>query len=238
MARTVDRMAVILPFEQRLYEERGISAEFVGHPLVVDHLLDDPLPQESRVGVGLLPGSREQEVRRILPVLLDAAAWIRDSGANEMFVVARSPGVSRGLYERLVERCDVEVVVSEDPAAVMRSSRVLLVASGTATLQGALAETPIVIVYKASPLNYLVAQKLLTIDNIGLINVILGDRVAPEFIQGQATPGAIAECALGLLLDESRREEMLSKFRSARGMLSGGGGCERVAELAAELISA
>jgi lipid-A-disaccharide synthase len=237
MAGVVDRMAVILPFEEPLYRDKGIAVEFVGHPFVVDHEMDPPLPQSERSGVGLLPGSREQEVSRILPALLGAASRIRERFPDEPFVVGRSSGVAPAVYDRIIADARVGVEVSDDPIGVMRASRLLLVASGTATLQGALAETPLVIVYKVSPLNYLLARRLIRIEQIGLINVILGEPAAPELIQSRATPGAIAELALDLLENREAREAMVGKFRRARGMLSGGGGTRRVAEIAAELVS-
>jgi len=237
MASRVDRMAVILPCDKPLYEKKGTPVEFVGHPFVAEDGLDDPIPQTSRVGIGLLPGSRKQEVRRILPSLLAAANLIRRSHLDMPFTIAKSAGVSRALYDDLITRGGIDVTVSEDPISVMRQSRLLLVASGTATLQGALAETPLVIVYRVSPLNYILARYLITIDKIGLINVILEERVAPELVQGKATPAAVAARAIELLEDGEKREEMLSKFRRARGLLDGGGGTRRVAQMAAELIA-
>ncbi len=237
MVDVVDRMAVILPFEQTLYEEKGIPVEFVGHPFVMDHPVLPPRSQEERAGVGLLPGSRLQEVRRLLPVLLSAAARIRDGGSGEAFIVGRSEGVERRVYDDFIGESGLDVRVSDDAAAVMRDSRVLLVASGTATLEGALAQTPLLIVYRVSALNYLLARKLITIDRIGLINVILGRKVAPELIQGEATPKAIAEHAGALLRDSALREGMLEEFRRVPEMLAGGGGCARVAEIATELIA-
>jgi lipid-A-disaccharide synthase len=236
IAENVDRMAVILPFEEQLYREHGVEAEFVGHPFVVDHELPAPLPQSRRDGVGLLPGSREQEVRRILPVLLAAATELSNAAPGVRFAVGRSPMVDVAVYERMLAGCSLEVGVDEDALEVMRNSRVLLVASGTATLQGALMETPLVIVYRVSALNYLLARRLVRIANIGLVNVVLGERVAPEFIQDEATGPAIARAARTLLEDGTARAQMLARFRTLRGLLSGGGGCDRVADIAAELM--
>jgi lipid-A-disaccharide synthase len=236
IAENVDRMAVILPFEEALYREHRVEAEFVGHPFVVDHELEPPLPQRERSGAALLPGSRDQEVRRILPVLLGAAARLRERFPDLEFTVGRSPAVDRSIYDTMIGRSGIEMAVDDDAVAVMRRSRVMLVASGTATLQGALMETPLVIVYRVSPLNYFLASRLVRIQNIGLVNVVLGDRVAPELIQHEATPAAVAAAAGALIPDGTPRSEMLSKFRSLRALLDGGGGCERVAEMARELI--
>lgn len=238
MARSVDRMAVILPFEVELYRRRGIPVEFVGHPFVVDHELPEPPAEQERDGVGLLPGSRVQEVQRILPVLLGAARLMAGERAGLRFRIGRSPEVPETLYRSILEKSagDLEVAVDDDAVGVMGRSRLLLVASGTATLQGALMRTPLVIVYKVSALNYLVARRVITIPNIGLVNVILGDRVCPEFVQRDASAARVAPAAMELLNEGAARAAMLSRFDRLRQMLAGGGGCERVAEMAAELL--
>ena len=120
---------------------------------------------------------------------------------------------------------------------VMADSRLLLVASGTATLQGALFATPLIIVYRVSLFNYLIARRLIKIDNIGLVNIILGEDVCPEFVQVQAKSKSIAETAIGLLEDPRERDSMVSKFGSLREMLAGPGGCRRVAEISEQLIN-
>jgi lipid-A-disaccharide synthase len=243
MARSVDRMAVILPFEEDLYRRRGIPVEFVGHPFLVDHELPDPLPAGERDGVGLLPGSRVQEVSRVLPVLLKTARLVREKsgdGGGARFAIGRSREVPESLYRSIVASAGegIDVTIDDDAVGVMRRSRLLLVASGTATLQGALMRTPLVIVYKVSALNYLVARRLVKIPNIGLVNVILGGEVCPEFVQGDAAPERVAPAALELLDGAGPRETMLTRFDELRRMLSGGGGCARVAEMAVELLEA
>jgi lipid-A-disaccharide synthase len=156
------------------------------------------------------------------------------------FTVGESPAVPRAVYHRILARFGREPWPSpgldRDSVSLMRRSRLMLVASGTATLQGALLETPLVIVYRVSPLNYFLARRLVKIPDIGLVNVILGERVAPELIQADATPAAVAAAARRLLEDGGTRETMLARFRGLRGMLAGGRGCERVAEMATELM--
>ncbi len=236
MAQTIDRLAVILPFEKQLFEGRGLDTEFVGHPFVTDHDMPPPLPQSERSGIGLLPGSREGEVRRILPVLLEAASRMRASAPELAFTIARSTAVPRHVYEELTARAGIGAAQDDDAVSVMRRSRLVLVASGTATLQSALFETPEVVVYRVSPLNYLLARRVITIENIALVNVVLGERVAPEFIQGDATAPRVAAEAQSLLSDDNRRAQMVARFATLRGLLAGGGGSRRVAEMAAELM--
>jgi lipid-A-disaccharide synthase len=233
MKKTVDRLAVILPFEEAWFRERGMDVEYVGHPFVVDHPLPPPPAEEAREGIGVLPGSRVQEVERILPAMLEAAGR---TGARPVRV-ARSANVSPGMYDRILQRTGVSAEMDDDPVAVMGGSRVALVASGTATLQTALMGTPLVVVYRINALNYLLARRLITIDSIGLVNVALGERVAPELIQGDATPERIAEEAGRLLADERLRRGMRERFVGLRERLGGGEGCRRVADIAAELLS-
>lgn len=238
IARTVDRMAVILPFEEELYKKRGISAEFVGHPFVVDHEVPDPLADDARDGVGLLPGSRLQEVKRILPALAASALRMRETEPGLEFTVARNPALPDSLYRDILDTNGLQAGIDDDAVRVMRGARLLLVASGTSTLQGALMCTPLVIVYKASAFNYFLGRKLIKISRIGLVNIILGESVCPEFIQNDAVPGNIVPAALDLLHDGERRSKMLDGFERLRKVLSGGRGCERVADMALELLEA
>jgi len=236
LAASVDRMAVILPFEEAFLRERGIAAEFVGHPLVEDHALPEALPQSIRSGVGLLPGSRTSEVRRILPLLLSAAAEIRKADPAVRFSIGRSEFVPRGIYEKIVARQNLDVEIGGRTRDIMAGSKLLLVASGTATLEGALFETPLVIVYRMSKLNYFIANRLIKIDDIGLVNIILDERVSPEFVQTEADPKAIAAAATALLCDETLLKETVERFKGLRTTLTGTGGCRRVAEIAGDLL--
>ncbi|UCG53304.1 MAG: lipid-A-disaccharide synthase [Candidatus Latescibacterota bacterium] len=237
LARAVDYMAVILPFEEGFFQSRGIPAEFVGHPLVEDHSLPEPVGVGERNGIGLLPGSRRSEVRRILPIFLAAAEEIRRHDGNVRFTIGRSPSVPKRIYQKIVSRHSVDVDINGKTPDVMAHSRLLLVASGTATLQGALLETPLIIAYRLSMFNYLIARRLVKISNIGLVNIILGEAVCPEYVQAHAKPRLIAREAIGLLQSKEDREAMVAKFKGLRKLLSGKGGCRRVAEISEQLLN-
>jgi lipid-A-disaccharide synthase len=237
VARSVDYMAVILPFEEAIYKDRGIPAEFVGHPLVEDHPLPPPGPHDDRSGIGLLPGSRPSEVRRILPLLLDTAERIKQERPDERFTVACSPSVPERIYRRLIARHSLDADLTTDTHGVMKRSSLLLVASGTATLEGALFETPLIVVYRMSLFNYAIARRIVKLDNVGLVNIILGDEICPEFIQAEADPKSIADRALSILEDPSKREAMVARFSTLRSLLSGAGGCRRVAEISEQLLN-
>lgn len=237
IGRSVDRMAVILPFEAEIYRKAGIPVDYVGHPFIEDHELPPPPADGEREGIGLLPGSRPQEVRRILPLLLASARYIDDRKKGSRFVIGRNPSVPLHIYRQALDHFRMEVPIKDDAVEVMRRSRLLLVASGTATLQGALLGTPLVIVYHVSAFNYMLARRLVKIQNIGLVNIILGKTVCPEFVQGDATPDRIGRAALELIENTGARERMIEQFHTLREMLSGGGGCRRVAEIAQELTA-
>ncbi|MCZ6766638.1 MAG: lipid-A-disaccharide synthase [bacterium] len=236
LARSVDFMAVILPFEEGIYRDEGIPVEFVGHPLAEESTLPEPRDQGARSGIGLLPGSRPGEVRRILPVLLASAERIKGQRPDETFSIGLSPSVPRRIYEKIVRRHDVDATLNESAADVMAKSRLLLIASGTATLEGALFETPLIIVYRVSMLNYFIASRLVKIDDIGLVNIILGERICPEFVQEEAKPEDIARHALSILNDNAVRSSMVSRFSELRGLLTGSGASRRVAEISRELM--
>ena len=235
MKRCVDRVAVVLPFEREIYARAGIPVEFVGHPFVVDHELPAPRPDSEREWVALLPGSREGEVRHMLPLLIESAKRLRTLRSGSRFVIAKSPVVADALYRSALARASLDARLEDDAVEALSRARVAMVASGTATLQAALLETPLAIVYRTSPLNYALARRLVTIAHVGLVNVLLGEEVAPEFVQGRARPDAIASAAADLLDDSPRRAAMLERFRELRARLGGGTGAVRVADMAVEL---
>jgi len=237
MKRCVDQVAVVLPFETEIYQRAAIPVEFVGHPFVVDHELPAPLPQANREWVALLPGSRESEVRHMLPLLIESAKLLRSLRPELRFVIAKSPVVADALYRSALTRGSFDARLEADAVEALSRARVAVVASGTATLQAALLETPLAIVYRTSPLNYALARRLVTIAHVGLVNVLLGEEVAPEFVQGRARPDAIASAASDLVDDSPRRAAMLERFRGLRARLGGGTGAVRVADMAVELIA-
>ncbi len=236
MKRCVDRVAVVLPFETEIYARAGIAVEFVGHPFVVDHELPLPRPESAREWVALLPGSRESEVRHMLPLVIEAAARLAQRRRGSRFVIAKSPVVAEALYRSELARASFDARLEPDAVAALAGARAALVASGTATLQAALLETPLAIVYRTGALNYFLARRLVTIEHVGLVNVLLGEGVAPEFVQERAQPGAIADALASLLDDAPRRASMLARFRTLHTSLAGGAGAARVAEIALELV--
>ncbi|MBW2056095.1 MAG: lipid-A-disaccharide synthase [Deltaproteobacteria bacterium] len=243
--KLVDRMVVVLPFEPSFYGKRGVEVSFLGHPLLdvvkpspdAARLLRRPgVGPGSRV-IGLFPGSRDQEVHRLLPVMLDAASLMVDQGLDLHFLVALAPDIDPGEIGRLVEMKNLSVgIVENRPYDVMAVSEVLLVASGTVTLEAAILNTPMVILYRVSPLTYWIGRMMARVDHIGLVNLVAGTTVAPELIQGRASADMAAREVISILEDVQRCSTMKSALAEVREKLGTPGASDRVARLVLEMI--
>jgi lipid-A-disaccharide synthase len=245
ISRIVDRMAVIFPFEAPLYEKVGLDVHFVGHPLLDQEVKLLARPQalkafdleEGRPIIGLLPGSRKGEIDRMFPPMLEAAELISRQVPSARFVLALAPGINAGSVENLVMQKKVPVkVVSNSFYQVLDICDLALVVSGTATLETALMGSPMVIIYKVSPLTYLIGRLLIRVDCIGLANIVAGKKVVPELIQGEVTPQKIAEEALNILNDPQRMETMKTELSFIKKALGEKGASQRVARMAYEMI--
>jgi lipid-A-disaccharide synthase len=233
------RVLVIFPFEKAIYENAGVPVEFVGHPLVEMTTAAVSRQQflEARglafraPTIAILPGSRANEVARILPDLMAAAGLIRSTIADAQFVVSRAPNLADDLFEP-VRRANLPatIIVDGDTDAVLASADVTLIASGTATVQAALHDTPMVIVYRVSPLTYTLGRWLLTVDTFGMPNLIAGSRIVPELIQHDFTPQAVAREALSMLTDPSKTAQIREGLREVRQKLGSAGASHRAAK--------
>ena len=241
LARTVTKAAVILPFEEALLRKSGIDATFVGHPLL-DRLERLPERDEARRSLGLepdgrllalFPGSREQEIDRHLDAFVAAARELQRRDRHLRVVTSVAPHVSLDQA-----RCPFPMVQSAS-FTVLRAADAALCKSGTTTLEAAVAGCPLVVAYRTSRLTYAAARRLVKIPNIGLVNVVAGRRVAPEFVQDALEPVAVAD-ALAPLLDHARpeRRAMLEALASVRASLGAPGAAARVAALAARMAGA
>jgi lipid-A-disaccharide synthase len=234
-----DRVLVIFPFEAAIYERGGVPVEFVGHPLI-----DLARPSASREvflrGLGLtppaptvaiLPGSRGNEVSRILPDLAAAARLIQRDVPGAQFLVARAPHLSDTLFDvvRAAAGGTRFALVEGDTDTVLASADLALTASGTATVQAALHDTPMIIVYRMTPLSYQLAKRVVTLDTIGMVNLIAGETVAPELVQGAFTPEAVAREAVSLLTDRDRAARTRASLATVRARLGGPGASRRAA---------
>ena len=240
MKRVVDRVLVIFPFEAPFYEEAGVPVTFVGHPLI--ELTGAPAPREAflrdhgldpaRPVVAMLPGSRRNELRAILPDLVRTAGLIAARLPGAQFVIARAPHLDDELLAPLGEwpAASKPVVVEGLTDAVLSSADLAVVASGTVTVQAALHGCPMVVVYRVGPLTYTIGKPLVRVDTYAMVNLVAGRRVVPELIQDAFTPEAAAEEALRVLLDPAHAARMKADLAAVRAKLGTAGASRRAAE--------
>ena len=236
--KTVDRMVVILPFEEDFYRSAGVPVTFVGHPLVDtisprcgrDEFRAHHRVADGRPLVALLPGSREQEVRRIFPAMLGAARLLAARTGARFVAAASSPDRERQLRAASAAGPgEIDVVQGETYEAVAAAD-LAVVASGTATLECACLGTPMVVVYRVSPVSWWLACHLVRVPHVAMTNLIAGCRLVPELLQGEARPERIAEVSEDLLGSESHRQEMKSGLAEVRRSLGPSGAAGRAAE--------
>ena len=239
LKRLVDRALVIFPFEAAIYRDAGIPVEFVGHPLLdltpvsagrgalaAEWGLDGAAPV-----VALLPGSRPNEVRGTLPTLSAAVPLIAGRVPGVQFIVARAPNLPDGLFGPLREVRGSRVVdVAGRTDDVLSASDVVITASGTATVQAAIHERPMVIVYRLSPLTYHLGKRFVNVDTYGMANLVAGRRIVPELIQNAFTPGAVAAEAARYFEDVAYAAQTRAALAEVRARLGEAGASRRAAE--------
>ncbi len=230
IANAVDKMLVILPFEEALYRAAGVNCVYVGHPLW-DHIASMPPKGEFRgpCVIGLLPGSREQEIARLLGTMVEVARGIRKVHPEARFIAPCVDQARRWQVHSLAGDFPLETVVGKT-YEVLDAARFCLVASGTATLETALFGVPMAILYRTSPLNYWIARRLVRVKHIGLANILAGRAIVPEFVQEDAAPEKILPVALELVDETPRRARMLKDLAEVRASLGGPGASARAAE--------
>lgn len=220
IARIIERLFVIFPFESGIFKDYPLRVDFVGHPLAEElrayrQLPDETLPWPAERKIALLPGSRRAEIELILPELLAAAARFERKNGEAGFVIAAAPKRVR-LIEEVIEKCALKPlhlsVVPRKAREILKQADAALVASGTATLETALLRCPLALVYKTSPLNYQLAKHLVKIKWIGITNIVADREVHKELIQHDCTADKIEAELERLLNDESVRAEMLASF--------------------------
>jgi len=243
LRRIADRILVIFPFEPEIYHRAGAEVTFVGHPLI--DLARPALSRGAFLGglglspggpvVGLLPGSRPNEVREILGRLLDAVPIISASVPSAQYLLARAPNLPDALFAGAGRAAPRVTIVPERADDVLAACDVVLTASGTATVQAAIHECPMVIVYRVAPLTYALGRRLVHVDTFGMVNLVAGERVAPELIQDDFTPQAVAREAVALLSDPARRARTIAGLRAVKEKLGGGGATSRAADAVLEV---
>ncbi|MDR4482839.1 MAG: lipid-A-disaccharide synthase [Nitrospirales bacterium] len=236
--RVISHVLAILPFEEEYFQKAGIPCTYVGHPLL-DELKPgyDMVHERHQFGlekeglvIGLLPGSRIREVREVLPAFLSSVEQIRIQYPRLQVLLAQAHSLSDSVVNELLGHFRPQVkVVKNRSNEVMAASDLLLVTSGTATLQSALIGTPMVVVYRTSPFTYQIAKCLVKIPYISLVNILAGKEVVPELIQDRMTPDCIAHEALDILQNVRRQNDMTQAFQGIRTALGGAGASKRAA---------
>lgn len=235
----IREMLVILPFEKDFYEKEGVAVKFVGHPLL-DAIPDLPTPAVLRAklgiaqdqkAIGLFSGSREKEVKRILPVMLRAAFLLQKDFPEAVFFISKSSNVRPEVYDELLQGSPVKVACpSSSFYELVKAMDFAYVASGTATLETALLGTPFFLLYKASWSTYLLGKHLIKVPYLGLVNLLAETRVIPEFIQQDAHPETLAHEAKVFLQSPELQQKMKEEFRQVREKLGEKGASARAAK--------
>ncbi len=235
IARLVDKMLVIFPFEVDIYKKLGVDVEFVGHPLL--DVLRAPTPPSGGHTLGLFPGSRSEEVRLHLPIMLETAKIVQKK-VHLQPVLAQAETVDEGIVNAALKNFPTLGVTVRRNAAyeVMCQSSLILASSGTSTIECACLERPLVIIYKVSFLNWLLVKPLIKVSHIGMVNIMAGREIAPEFLQYRASPSLIAVAIMELIENQERRDKMIKDLRSVRESLGSPGASKRAARCIFEVI--
>jgi lipid-A-disaccharide synthase len=244
IAKRVDHMAVILPFEEQFYKKHNVPVTFVGHPLLDAHLpAAEQTPKvdpEDKAVIGLVPGSRTNEISRHLPVMLDAAVILKERLKDVTFIISHAPSVDRKQIEAIIRehywREDIEVV-SDGVEKVFQRCDVTVAASGTVTLQGAIYGNPMVIIYKVSRVSFWLGKALVRVPNIGLVNLVAGRQIVPELVQDEASADNIASVIENMLNAHDGLAPLRQQLLELRDVLGGPGASERVAGIALEMLN-
>ncbi len=237
ISRLVDHMIVVFPFEEKIYRSAGIKVDFVGHPILEglksklsrDEFFEKHGLKSDKSLVGLLPGSRIQEVEKLYLPMIEAAELMKKELPALQTVTGVSPTLNEKMYSIIETGKDLEH--SKAVYDVMQHSDLLFVASGTATLESACLGTPMIIVYKVSPVSWFLGKMLVKLKNIGLVNIVAGEQIVPEILQSEVTATRLASEGLSLLGDKTLMEDTRKRLVMVKESLGKTGASQRAAEL-------
>ncbi|OQY44440.1 MAG: lipid-A-disaccharide synthase [Desulfobacteraceae bacterium 4572_87] len=246
IAKRVDRMAVILPFEKPFFQKFGIHVDYVGHPLIdafekrgveIDSAIRNPQSAINRPVVGLVPGSRREEISNLLPVMIRAGEILKAEYPHIRFVLPLAETISLNWLLRFLKntRLDIEIY-HQGIYGALNPCHLAFVTSGTATLDAAIMNVPMVVIYKAKRLTYEVGKRVIKVPYLGLVNLVAGESVAPELIQDDVTPERLAMAGKNFLADNRLRQQTIVKLREVKENLGRGGASERTARIAVEMM--
>lgn len=238
--KCVDKMIVIFGFEEELYKQAGVKVSFVGHPFLdivkpvwkKEDIIKHLHARHHSVKISLLPGSRRKEVEEHLPVMLKACEKIKKALPDTEFILSRCKELDGSIYNKIISRSAIKPHSLEDrPYEIMEASDLVIVSSGSATLETAIMGKPMVIIYKTSVITWLLAKNMIKIPDIGLVNVVAGKRIVPELIQFDANPLNLARESLNILKNKSLQEHIKEELVRVKEKLGESGAVERAARL-------
>lgn len=241
----ISKMFVLFKFEEEFYKQRGIQTQYAGHPLIdivkptmsKQELMDNFRLSSNKKTIALLPGSRKQEIKLILPLMLKAAQLINEKIPDTQFVIAKSSSLDAQIYSKVCRGLNLDLRIIDDKTYdCLEIAEASLVCSGTATLEAAIIGKPFVIVYKMNLLNYLLYAPQVKIPYIGIVNIIMGRKIVPEFIQFGAKPKMIAACIIELLQKPKTTNQMLQDLTAVKNSLGSPLAANRTAKLILEFI--
>ncbi|MDD5099678.1 MAG: lipid-A-disaccharide synthase [Syntrophales bacterium] len=243
--KNVDRMVVILPFEEKFYREAGVDVSFVGHPLLdeVRKKYERPaalkrfgLRQEA-ITIAILPGSRRNEVAALLPEMLRACRILTEKISPLQFVLPIAGTLDPAFVRDILRPFRLRVnIIPDEIYDVIAVADAAMVASGTATLETALLETPMVVIYKVSGISYAIGRRFISVDHISLVNLIAGRTLVPELIQAEANPERIAAEVREIVTRRGKAREMRAALAEIRGKLGTPGASQRTARIACDML--
>lgn len=239
MAGFIDKLAVILEFEVPIFQNAGVDIEFVGHPLldtIAVKLDKSSFFHKNQLDLGkpllaLLPGSRSQEVKKLLPPLLESAQTLQQKYPEVQIVIANAPTVPKESYLSFLTEYPQVLLVENSTYEVMAYSDAAMVASGTATLEMTWFGTPFALVYRVSGLSYFLGKRMIKIPNIGLVNVVAGKRIVPELLQNDVCPQKLVPMMEKFLFDKVQQQIITAELKKVRDLLGQPGAANRVADL-------
>ena len=246
MGERIDMMAVLFPFEEKFYKKANVPVQFVGNPLVdeakatknkIDAINAYQLDSSKKI-LGLFPGSRRGEVKRVLPIQLEAAVLLKKKHPDLQFILPVASTLKKQEFEACMQKyssLDIKLV-KDNAYDVMQVCDAIITASGTATLEIALMGIPNAITYKISPISYFILKRMVTIDNIGLVNIVAEKNIIKEFIQGDAQADKICHEIDKILTDEHYRNNMITELSKVKQKLGKQGGSNNIAQLAYKML--
>ena len=226
----VDTMAVVFPFEEAFYKKHDVPVQFVGHPLLGEvsasknrnELIQEFKLDANKPIIGLFPGSRQSEIKRLLPIIIESAQLLKETKPGIQFILPIASTLKTDQLVKQIEQTPLDIIIIEQrPYDVIEVCDAIISVSGTVTLEIALLETPMVIINKIAWLSYIIVKQLLKIDNIGLCNIIAGMNIVPELIQNDATPEKICHEINKILDDQDYANNMRRDLSKIKGLLKG-----------------